>query len=148
MPKNRPRPTSKRTPSPPRLKPSERNPSLCKGTTKAGTPCRAQATEGGYCLFHGNPDLAVQLGRQGGKKNRVPLIREDVPATVAPPKTAADVRVMLADAMAGIRAGRIDPKLGNALGYIGTAVLKAIETADLEARITRLEKPDGTQETS
>jgi len=146
--KTRAQRTSKRTPSPQRLKASTRKPSLCKATTKAGTPCKAQATEGGLCFFHANPDLAAELGREGGKKNRQPLIREDVPVMVDPPKTAADVKGMLADAMAGIRAGRIDPKLGNALGYIATPLLKAIETADLEQRINRLENQNGIPKTN
>jgi hypothetical protein len=39
----------------------------CKATTKAGRPCRKQAVECGFCLFHsGKLDLAEQ-GRRGGK---------------------------------------------------------------------------------
>jgi hypothetical protein len=39
----------------------------CKATTKAGRPCRKQAVERGFCLFHsGKLDLAEQ-GRRGGK---------------------------------------------------------------------------------
>ena len=58
----------------------------------------------------------------------------------------------LADAMAEIRAGRMDPKLGSTLGYLGTSLLKAIETSDLEARLEKLEhgltKPTQEVETS
>jgi len=39
----------------------------CKATTKAGRPCRKQAVERGFCVFHsGKLDLAEQ-GRRGGK---------------------------------------------------------------------------------
>jgi len=36
--------------------------------TNAGKPCRAAATEGGPCFFHGNPQKAAELGRIGGRK--------------------------------------------------------------------------------
>jgi len=58
---------------------------------------------------------------------------------VATPQTASDVKNLLADAMAEIRAGKMDPKLGTTLGYLGTSLLKAIETSDIEQRLERLE---------
>jgi len=36
-----------------------------------------------------------------------------------PPQNASDVTNFLADAMAEVRAGKIDPKLGTTLGYLG-----------------------------
>jgi hypothetical protein len=39
---------------------------------------------------------------------------------------------MLAEAMADIRARKMDPKLGSTLGYLGTALLRAFEVADFE----------------
>jgi uncharacterized protein DUF5763 len=43
---------------------------ICKATTKAGRPCRKQAVERGFCVFHsGKLDLAEQ-GRRGGKARR------------------------------------------------------------------------------
>jgi len=49
---------------------------------------------------------------------------------------------MLAEAMAEIRAGRMDPKLGSTLGYLGTALLRAFELSDLEQQMERLEQRD------
>jgi len=40
---------------------------------------------------------------------------------------------MLAETMADIRAGRMDPKLGSTLGYLGIALLRALEVADFRA---------------
>jgi hypothetical protein len=34
---------------------------------------------------------------------------------------------------------KMDPKLGPTLGYLGTSVLKAIETSDVEQRLAKLE---------
>lgn len=60
---------------------------------------------------------------------------KDVPV----PQNATDVKNLLADVMAEIRAGKMDPKLGTTLGYLGTSLLKAIETSDIEQRLARLE---------
>jgi len=58
---------------------------------------------------------------------------------VAVPQTASDVKNLLAETMAEIRSGKVDPKLGTTLGYLGTSLLKAIETSDIERRLARLE---------
>ena len=47
---------------------------------------------------------------------------------------------MLAETMADTRAGKIDPKLGSTLGYLGMSLLRAFEVADLEQRVERLEQ--------
>jgi hypothetical protein len=58
---------------------------------------------------------------------------------IQPPRTAGEVRNLLSEAIAEIRAGKMDPKLGTTLGYLGTSLLKAIETSDLEERLEKLE---------
>ena len=58
------------------------------------------------------------------------------------PESAGDVKRMLAETMADIRARRMDPKLGSTLGYLGTALLRAFEVADFEQRLERLEQRD------
>ena len=61
---------------------------------------------------------------------------------VTVPESAGDVKRMLGETMADIRAGRMDPKLGSTLGYLGTALLRAFEVAELEQRLERLEQRD------
>ena len=56
------------------------------------------------------------------------------------PRSAEEVGTFLAELMADIRAGRVDPKLGGVLGYLGTALLKAIEVNELEKRLSALEQ--------
>jgi hypothetical protein len=63
------------------------------------------------------------------------------PGPVRPPQTAKEVKNLLAEAMAGIHAGRIEPKIASIMAYVGTALLKAFETTDLEERIEALEQP-------
>ena len=51
----------------------------CKATTKSGRPCRKQAVERGFCLFHsGKLDLAEQ-GRRGGKASGEARSRKQQP---------------------------------------------------------------------
>jgi hypothetical protein len=71
---------------------------------------------------------------------------------VSPPQTALDVKNLMADAMAEIRAGKMDPKLGTTLGYLGTSLLRPSRPqtlnsdwndwrlqVNLKTRISRLE---------
>jgi general stress protein YciG len=120
----------------------------CRAATKAGRPCAAPAIRSGiYCALHNDPDRAAQLGRKGGANNR--KVYEGNEGEIRPPQNACDVKNLLAEAMAEIRTGRMDPKLGTTLGYLGVSLLKAIETSDIEERLEKLEhglkKP--TQET-
>ena len=110
----------------------------CRATARAGRPCAAPAVRGGsYCALHSDPQRAAQLGRRGGMRNR--HVYESDRTEVAPPRNATDIREMLAKLMVEILAGKRDPKLGTTLGYLGTMLLKAIETADLEQRLEKLE---------
>jgi len=44
--------------------------------------------------------------------------------------------------MAGIHAGRLEPRVGSVIAYLGTALLKAIESSDYQERIEALEESD------
>lgn len=91
-----------------------------------------------YCSLHSDPKRAAELGRKGGARNRK-VYDLDV-HNVSVPESAGDVKRMLAETMADIRSGRMDPKLGSTLGYLGTALLRVFELADFEQRLERLEQ--------
>lgn len=63
-----------------------------------------------------------------------------------PPKTAGDVRDALANTMAQVHARQIDTKTANALAYLATSLLRAIEVSDLEGRLDALEGTQRVQE--
>ena len=111
----------------------------CKARTKSGKPCRAVAVKVGLCTFHANPQRAAELGRIGGRKNRhYPDSTDPIPTN--PPKSADDVRSLLAETMASVHARRLDHKVGVVLASLGQGALGAIEIADLEGRVKALEK--------
>jgi general stress protein YciG len=118
----------------------ETTPVQCKATTSSGGRCKAKPHKDGLCFFHSDPKKAAELGRKGGRRNRHTYETQLQP--VAAPESAGDVKRMLAEIMAEIRAGRMDPKLGSTLGYLGTALLRAFEVADFEQRLERLEQRD------
>ena len=62
------------------------------------------------------------------------------------PKTAADLRELLAESIIEIRAGKLDPRVANALGYLGASYLRALEVSEVEARLDALEANQRTQE--
>src|SRR5689334_5599675 len=96
----------------------------CRAKTKAGKRCKAVAIEHGLCAFHADPQRAAHLGRLGGRSNRhYPLPS----ATERPhvPQTAKEVKQMLAEALAGIHAGQVEPRVGSVMAHLGTSLLKA-----------------------
>jgi general stress protein YciG len=110
----------------------------CRAKTRAGRKCAAPAVRGGiYCALHNDPQRAAELGRRGGAKGR--KVYESTDREIPAPQTACDVKNLLAEVMAEIRAGKMDPKLGTTLGYLGTSLLKAIEISDIEERLEKLE---------
>ncbi|MFZ0321592.1 MAG: hypothetical protein WAL56_20880 [Candidatus Sulfotelmatobacter sp.] len=62
------------------------------------------------------------------------------------PKTAADLRDLLAESIVEIRAGKLDPKIANALGYIGVSYLRALEVSDVQERLAALETRQRAEE--
>ena len=118
----------------------------CRAKTKAGRPCAAPAVRGGaFCSLHADPERAAALGRKGGARNRK-VYDDGGVCNVSVPESAGDVKRMLAETMADIRARKMDPKLGSTLGYLGMSLLKAFEVADLEQRLERLEHKNELEE--
>jgi hypothetical protein len=117
----------------------------CRATTKAGGACSAPANASGKCFLHEDPARAAEMGRRGGLKNRRVIPDDNV--EMPPLNTAADVRAMLAQHAHDVRSRKVEPRVGTALGQLANSLLKAIEVADLEMRLKKLEgKTDGLEE--
>ena len=110
----------------------------CSAITQAGKRCRAAPMAGGLCFLHANPARASELGRVGGRKNRH-SVRVDASSVTTVPRSAAEIRILLADVIAQVKAGRLEPKIGTSVAYIAGPLLRAIEIADLEGRLQKLE---------
>ncbi len=105
----------------------------CAATTKAGLPCRALAVSGTpYCNVHG-PN-ALEMSKKGGR-HRATALRLAKGMT----PDLRSVVFMLQDAARDVRSGDIKPSQGQALAAIASALLRAIEQADLDVRVAVLE---------
>lgn len=94
--------------------------------------------------MHAQPGRAAELGSRGGRRRatyRSVDLRE-----FAAPKTAADLRELMAESIIEIRAGKLDPRIANALGYLGASFLRALEVSDIEKRLDALEGTQQAQE--
>ena len=113
--------------------------------TKAGDPCPVPATASGLCYLHDDPKRAAEMGRRGGLKNR--RVIPDDTVEFPPLNTAEDVRAMLAKLAQDVRARRVEPRVAASVSQIASTLLKAIEVADLENRLAKLEgKTNGQSE--
>jgi hypothetical protein len=111
--------------------------SRCKGKTKKGRACRAAATKGGLCFFHANPNKTSELGRIGGRKNR--HAKTDAPDPLPRLETAMAVRTTVARLIEDVYTGKLNPKIASGLAPLLNLQLRAIESSDLEDRLTKLE---------
>lgn len=108
----------------------------CSAKNKAGKPCGAPAVNG-TTRCHMHSGRAKELGSRGGHRRSVyaPENLKDFSA----PRTADELRELLAQSIIEIRAGKLDPKLANSISYLGAGFLRALEVADLEKRLAELE---------
>jgi len=113
----------------------------CEQKKRDGKQCGAPRLAGKkYCAIHAEPGRAAALGSRGDRR-RAAFSPGDL-REFAAPRTAADLRELLAESIIEIRAGKLDPRIANALGYLGASYLRALEVSDIEERLDALE---GTQ---
>lgn len=117
----------------------------CKKTKRDGKRCGARALTGNqFCALHADPGKAAALGSRGGRRRALSNDGEhDTSPPVELPKTAEGVRDLLAEAITQVRRRKLDTKIGNALAYVASSLLRAIELGDLESRLKALEERNG-----
>src|SRR5271156_5023118 len=112
--------------------------SRCKSKTKSGKPCQAAATAGGLCFFHANPNKASELGRIGGRSKRHEGGENADPLPTLDNVIA--VRDTVAQLIAEVYAGKMNPRVAANLAPLLNLQLRAIETTDFERRLARVEE--------
>jgi len=112
----------------------------CRYKKHDGSPCRARPMEHSKACFFHHPGLAgrrTEAQRTGGSRNKQAVLSAETPDH--PLKTVANVAELLASTINQIRRGQLDPKVGNTLAYLAATLLRALETGNLEARLSALE---------
>lgn len=118
----------------------------CSGTNKQGERCRARALPGSdFCISH-DPNRVVELAewrRKGGRaKSNKARIRKQLPDAVLTP---AELQGLLSKAIRDVLAGTLEPGPANAAGGLARALVTIQESAELEQRLTELERQAGIE---
>ena len=111
----------------------------CHKTKADGNTCKASALMGKkYCALHSEEGRAAELGSKGGRRRA--RFSPDNLKPLAAPKTAADVRDLLAQSMVELRSGQLDPRIATSICGLVGEFLKTLELCTLEEVIEPLER--------
>jgi hypothetical protein len=114
----------------------------CNFRKSDGSRCGADAQSGKpLCVFHDPVKAAAgYMARRRGGINR------HRPATVLPLETpdnplrnTQDVSSLLGESINQVRKGQLEPRVANAMGYLASILLGALQQGPLEERLARLE---------
>lgn len=108
----------------------------CKHTKENGEQCNANAmTESDYCYTH-NPAISEEERREAkarGGSNRALIISQPLP--IMPINEPQDAIMLIADTISRVRAGELDIRTANCLGFLTDKLLKAFEVAKLNDKV-------------
>jgi len=110
----------------------------CAQIRAGGVRCNGFAVAGSDSCFAHDPALTEQRDdarRRGGQAGRVATLAD----SGLPVRTLRDVVGLVETTINDVRAGRVDVKVANAVGYLANVAMKAIEQSGLEARLEALE---------
>ena len=110
----------------------------CAHVRTNGEQCRGYAVTGSrFCFAHdpAQADKRDDARRRGGEAGKV----EPLPESMLTVRTMADVLELIETTINDVRAGRVDVKVANAVGYLANVSVKVIQQTDIEARLEALE---------
>ena len=103
--------------------------------------CQANAMSGsGFCYLH-NPDISDEAKKEAqtrGGANRALTIGEPLP--VLPLAVPNDAIALITDTISRVRAGELDIKTANCIGFLTDKLLKAFEVAKLNDKVEFVEQ--------
>ncbi|HLL60219.1 MAG TPA: hypothetical protein VK338_00735 [Candidatus Nitrosocosmicus sp.] len=103
--------------------------------------CQANAMKDGlFCYLH-NPDISDEekkLAQVKGGKGNIVKLDESLPEIKV--DKAKDVVLLLEDTVNKVRSGAMDIRIANTIGYLCGHLIKAIEVAEIEKRVTTVER--------
>ena len=115
----------------------------CFATKADGTPCHAPPRSGSqFCFFH-DPEVEEErtaARRAGGAERSQPrtvLPRDSADAALG---NAIQVADLLGSTINQVRHGELDTRVGNAVGYLASVLLRALDQGQLEDRVAVLER--------
>lgn len=112
----------------------------CNHVLETGERCGSYAQAGkGLCFVHDpqNKEAHLDACRRGGSVKQT-TIKHDL-KKVTDIENPHDVIRLLSTTIEEVRAGKIDPKVANTIGYLSSHLLKAFEVANLEGKVEELQ---------
>lgn len=113
----------------------------CEFIKPDGQKCEAHAIKDSeFCYFH-NPDISDEDKREAqsnGGKTKALTLKEPLP--VLPIAKPEDAVLLIADTINRVRAGTLDIRTANCLGFLSDKLLKAFETSRLNDRVEIIER--------
>jgi len=104
----------------------------CSFIKDSGEKCEANAVKDSeFCFFH-NPDISDEEKREAqtkGGANRALTIANPLPAIQL--ATPSDAVLLIADTINRVRAGTLDIRVANCLGFLSDKLLKAFEITEI-----------------
>lgn len=103
--------------------------------------CNANAmTSSEYCYLH-NPDIPEaekRLAQAKGGEARSLTLASPLPEIAL--NTPSDTILLVADTIKRVRAGELDIKTANCIGFLSDKLLKAFEVAKLDDKVDYIER--------
>lgn len=113
----------------------------CEFIKPDGQKCEAYAVKGtSFCYFH-NPDISDEEKREAqtnGGANRALTLKEPLPAM--PIANQDDAVLLVADTINRVRAGKLDIRTANCLGFLADKLLKALEASQTNDKLEKIER--------
>jgi len=113
----------------------------CEFIKPDGTKCEAHAVKDSeFCYFH-NPDISDEEKREAqsnGGKTKALTLKEPLPELAL--KTPDDAVLLVADTISRVRAGTLDIRTANCLGFLADKLFKALEVEKLNDRVEIIER--------
>ncbi len=113
----------------------------CVYVKGGGLDCNANSmTDSDYCYLH-NPEIPEESKRQaqakGGEARSLTL---EKPLPDLPLETPSDAITLVADTIKRVRAGELDIKTANCIGFLSDKLLKAFEVSKLNDKVEYIER--------
>lgn len=113
----------------------------CEFIKPDGQNCEAYAVKGtSFCYFH-NPDISDEEKKEAqtnGGANRALTLKEPLP--VLPIANQDDAVLLVADTINRVRAGKLDIRTANCLGFLADKLLKALEASQTNDKLEKIER--------
>ena len=112
----------------------------CQALTKSGKPCQAYALKGKkYCLTHDTEsrEKFLAMTKKGGQ------VKKKIQVCLAPIEfrgNIKDVLNLLADTVNQVRTNQMPPRIANTIGYLAGHMIKALEIAEINDRLKKVER--------